>query len=411
VRILYLLDQDLPDRSTQTIQVMNMGVEFARLGVPVRLFVRKLLMEDREALFAHFGLDPEPGFTIEALHRDGLGRFNRWRGLPFAVRLANLFRLHGGPGTVVYTRGMGAIEPARLARIIGRPVGIPVFYEVHKFYARTMGEFYRFEAQRKAKSPKWLENKLRRLEKIRWRERAMHRTITGLICINKGIEARLRTAFGDARPIMTLPTASREPARVAGDDERDVDVIYLGDIGPKKGVRVLVEAMTHLPGRNLLIHGKGPGESAGEAVQAHIHELGLEDRVTFGGYVPPSEIPSLLQRARTSVLPYRKGWAETSLFVSPMKIYEAMLAGVPQVMSDLPSLREIVRHDETALLVRPDDAVALADGLRKLLDDRPTALRLAAAAREEAQEYTWRRRAERALAFVQRNTVPGTFFR
>jgi glycosyltransferase involved in cell wall biosynthesis len=406
VRILYFLDQDLPDRSTQTIQVMNMGVEFARLGVPVRLFVRNVRMGDRDELFAHFGLEPEPDFAVEGLYREGRGRLNRWRGVPFVLRLADLFQRHGGPGTVAYARGLGAIEPARLATIVGRPAGIPVFYEVHKFYARTMGEYYRIEAEREGKGPGYLTRKLRRLGRIRRRERDMHRTVAGLICINRGIEARLRDVFGDARPITTIPSAARAPDRVPGDDERDLDVIYLGDIGPKKGVRILVDAMTRLPGRRLLIHGKGPGDAAGE-LREYIRERGLADRVECGGYLPPGEVPPLLMRARASVLPYRRGWAETSIFVSPLKIYELMLAGVPLVMSDLPSLREVVRHDETGLLVPPDDPDALADGLRRLLEDRPAALRMAEAARVTAQDHTWQGRARRVLDFIDRTRRRG----
>jgi glycosyltransferase involved in cell wall biosynthesis len=405
VRFLYLLDQDFPDRQTQTIQVMNMGVELARLGVPTRLLVRRLLIPDRDELFAHFGLEPEPGFSFQGLYLEGRRKLwrkmNRWRGLPFYARLGAILGRQDDSDTVVYSRGRGAIEPARIAAVVGRPMGIRVFYEVHKFYGRTMGEFYRHEAPSKADPERYLAGKLRHLEKIRRREAAMLRTVSGLICINRGIEERVRARFGPGRPVATIPSAARAPDHVPGDDERDLDLVYLGDIGPKKGIDILVDAMARLPGRRLLIHGKGKAETSEVRLRKQIADLGLGDRVEYGGWIRHADVPPLLARARASVIPYRGGWAETTTFVSPLKIYELMLAGVPIVSSDLPSLREVLRHDETGVLVPPDDPEALAAGLRRVLEDREDARRMADAARVVAREYTWRRRAERVLEFVE----------
>jgi glycogen synthase len=72
-----------------------------------------------------------------------------------------------------------------------------------------------------------------------------------------------------------------------------------------------------------------------------------------------------------------------------------MAAGRPIVCTDLPSSREILRDRETALLVPPGDAPALAGAIRQLLDDRCLAERLARAAFEESLRFSWDARAAR----------------
>ena len=57
------------------------------------------------------------------------------------------------------------------------------------------------------------------------------------------------------------------------------------------------------------------------------------------------------------------------LFTSPLKLFDYMAAGVPIVASDLPALREVLRHEENALLARPGDPEAFALAVRRVLAD------------------------------------------
>jgi glycosyltransferase involved in cell wall biosynthesis len=76
-----------------------------------------------------------------------------------------------------------------------------------------------------------------------------------------------------------------------------------------------------------------------------------------------------------------------------MKLFEYMAAGAPIVASDLPALREVLRHGENAWFVAPGDVEALAEGIATLLCDPPLAARLAAQARQDVEAYTWETRA------------------
>ena len=88
------------------------------------------------------------------------------------------------------------------------------------------------------------------------------------------------------------------------------------------------------------------------------------------------------------------------------KLFEAMASGRPSVASDLPSLREVLRNEENALLVRSGDTKALAAALQRLADEPETAARLAARAAKEVKRYSWDERGRRLGALLR--TVRGT---
>ena len=78
-----------------------------------------------------------------------------------------------------------------------------------------------------------------------------------------------------------------------------------------------------------------------------------------------------------------------------------MASGRPSVASDLPSLREVLRNEENALLVRSGDTKALAAALQRLADEPETAARLAARAAKEVKRYSWDERGRRLGALLR----------
>jgi glycosyltransferase involved in cell wall biosynthesis len=70
---------------------------------------------------------------------------------------------------------------------------------------------------------------------------------------------------------------------------------------------------------------------------------------------------------------------------------------VPIVATDLPSVREVLRHGENAWLVEPGDKTALATGITHVLRDGALKATIAAAAQQSAKKYTWERRASSIL--------------
>jgi glycosyltransferase involved in cell wall biosynthesis len=80
-----------------------------------------------------------------------------------------------------------------------------------------------------------------------------------------------------------------------------------------------------------------------------------------------------------------------------MKAFEYMAAARPIVATRFPALSEVLVDDRNAILVEPDSAPALREGILAALADPARAARLAAAARREVEERTWVKRTERIL--------------
>jgi glycosyltransferase involved in cell wall biosynthesis len=177
----------------------------------------------------------------------------------------------------------------------------------------------------------------------------------------------------------------------------------------EKGIATLVEAMKFLAAsgasRALLLCVGGPMDVV-PRYQALGRRLGIEEnRLRFIDRVPTGDVPRWIRACDVVTIPWP--WNEFSAYyTSPMKLFEYMAAGVPIVASDLPSLREVLRHGENAWLVQPGDPAGLAAGIGHLLRYPELAGRLAQTARTEAGTYTWQHRAAKVLRECFQEELP-----
>ena len=176
---------------------------------------------------------------------------------------------------------------------------------------------------------------------------------------------------------------------------RDVPVLLcVARLERQKGVDVGVRALPHLDDAVLVVLGEGVERPALERLA---QELGVRGRVFFLGRVP--DVAAWYRRAAVLVHPVR--WEGFGLAV-----LEAMLAGVPVVASRVSSLPELVVDGETGVLVAPDDPGALADAVRRALEDRE---RLGAAATARARsEFSVGRMAARTMSVYAAATAGPT---
>lgn len=187
----------------------------------------------------------------------------------------------------------------------------------------------------------------------------------------------------------------REVARAEFDLPADAPVIgFTGSIRPWHGVDVAIDALAQIDGAVLAIAGDGDLRADLEQRAA---DLGVASRVRWFGQVPHDRIPLFLAGLDVAVAPY----PSLDHFVfSPLKAYEYLAAGVPVVASEIGQLPAIV--GDLGVLVEPGDAAALADALRRVLDDRETAQRAARRGRDLiASHHTWQHRAADIVDLAQ----------
>ena len=149
----------------------------------------------------------------------------------------------------------------------------------------------------------------------------------------------------------------------------------VGRLEARKGVDLLLTALEQLPGVHLQVLGKGP-MLAGLTELAR--ELGLGNRCDFSGWT--EDVDSTIADWDVFVLASR---AEGM----PLAVLQAMHVGLPVVVTDVGSVREVVVHGVTGLVVPPESPAALVSALHLLISDAALRERLGRAGRERAHAH------------------------
>lgn len=216
-------------------------------------------------------------------------------------------------------------------------------------------------------------------------------------------QSRLVTVVSNAMQELLESTGQLENTRVAvlpmGVDlstrytvdpsvERVADqVIFVGRLVEKKGVRYLIEAMKTVrkshPGIRLDIVGDGPSRPE---LEDRVRDLDLGDTVQFLGTRTQDELPSLLRRATLAVVPSIVASSGDQEGLGLVTV-EAMGCGCPVVASDLPAIRDVVIDGVTGRMATPADTEALAQAINDMLDDPALRVELAGNARRHVVEH------------------------
>jgi phosphatidylinositol alpha-mannosyltransferase len=170
--------------------------------------------------------------------------------------------------------------------------------------------------------------------------------------------------------------AGAEPADL-GEGRR---VLFLGRLERRKGLEILIQAMTRFRGSDvrLIVAGSGPQEKDLRSLADRL----MVDAV-FLGRVDDAAKAALFKRADVYCAPGLGGESFGIVLV------EAMAAGTPVVCSDLPGFRAVAEH--AAVLVSPGNSGLLADAIRRVLADEALAERMGKAGSRTASGFDWRR--------------------
>ncbi|MGB3639961.1 MAG: glycosyltransferase family 4 protein [Rivularia sp. (in: cyanobacteria)] len=156
-------------------------------------------------------------------------------------------------------------------------------------------------------------------------------------------------------------------------------VAFAGRLVWEKGVDILIEAFSKvqkkIPSAHLLIAGKGEAEAS---LKSLIKQLGLQNQVTLLGHLSRPMLEEKLSQAWVQVVPSR--WAEPFGIVA----IEAMMRGSAVIATDAGGLREIVRHQQTGLLIPSENVESLTNAILRLLSDRNLAEQMGQQGREIA---------------------------
>jgi len=153
------------------------------------------------------------------------------------------------------------------------------------------------------------------------------------------------------------------------------DILLVGQLIPRKGGDVLLDALVHvrerIPTVRLAFAGNGSFEGV---LRAQVERLGLGANVEFLGEISRTNIAATYRATKLIVIPSRSEGL-------PLVLIEALWLGVPVIASAVDGLPEVVLDDVNGLLVPPEDPRALADALLRMLLDTALYRRLSEGAR------------------------------
>ncbi len=185
-----------------------------------------------------------------------------------------------------------------------------------------------------------------------------------------------RTLYGPPSAFAAAPGPAGPPPGLDGLAPAEAPlVVSVSRHQPRKGIDVLLRALGALRDRGVPFRACLAGD--GELLDEHralAFRLGLASSVLVAGALP--SVAGLLSKGDLFVLPSRREQSGS------LALLEALQAGIPAVASACDGIPEDVVHGESAWLVPPGDAGALADAIADLLADEGQRDRLSRGGRE-----------------------------
>jgi 1,2-diacylglycerol 3-alpha-glucosyltransferase len=172
-------------------------------------------------------------------------------------------------------------------------------------------------------------------------------------------------------------------------------ILYTGRLDAEKDMETWLRAcamVVRTSDAHLVVGGEGTHKPK---LQQLAHDLHIEDRVTFPGYLPIERLPQLYQAADVYCI-------TSAVELQSITTLEAIATGLPVVAANARALPELVEDNRNGFLASPGDAGAFARGLEKLLSAPERAREMGALGRKRAQEHSLSAVARRHEALLER---------
>ncbi len=397
--IIYALEEALPPFKAYAIQVINTCYELAKKGCNVYLLVPKS-KEFSIEIEKYYGLPALDNFKVIELPQmrldaDSVIRFS-WKKVYFISILAKIWRIskRSKPSVLI----LRDLQLAEFLLKFKKYLKLRFIYEAD--------DAVNFLIKRKSilnaggdLSLKANKNKILSLKK---REAGVYNNVDAIICVTERLRKVLQTVFKPKIPVKTIPNGIRLAEKIpsAYSYHKDMkNIFYIGHLYNYKGISTLIDAMCYLKKNpvKLFIVGGIKGTPQYTNLDNLIKQQGLEDKIGLIDFIPPGQLKNMDWRIDLLVMPLLGNRLVSKHFASTLKLFDYMSMRRPMVVSELPSIKEVLTNRVNTVLVEPGNTKALAEGIQLILDDIKLAQKISEQAFKDIHKYLWETRAQRIL--------------
>ncbi len=232
-------------------------------------------------------------------------------------------------------------------------------------------------------------------------QRQQYRWATGLIAVTDELrDWALHESNG--RPVATIPNGANvelfKPKLSKPENLPEVYAIFFGGLSTWHGVQFMINAVNHTEWPHqvhLVVIGDGQdGHILRKEAEKnrHIHVLGKK---------PYNDIPHYVANALVGLVPILNSGNRASTGLFPLKLFETLACGTPVIVTDFPGQADLVRSEHCGLVVKADNAEALAQAVAELYAHRYTASAMGMRGYDSVRlNHSWDARANATHEFI-----------
>lgn len=186
--------------------------------------------------------------------------------------------------------------------------------------------------------------------------------------------------------------------------ETPLRIVFVGNLIPRKGAHVLVEALARLPRDDwqlTIIGGTDSNPQYVSQLRRRIARHDLETSVTLAGRVSDEDLAASLRRQHLLAVP-------SSYEAFGIAYLEGMGFGLPAIATTAGGAADIVSDGENGFLVPPGEPRSIADAVESVLDERTRLREMSVTARETYEaHHSWADVGNRIRQFLRRLVTDG----
>jgi len=365
MKLIYFSNSTLFSRKANSIQVMKMCEAFSKIFDEVILYA----YSERQSIDkVHEFYGVQNNFSVK-LYQHRKSRVNRV--LNSFLTLLKLSKKSKNE-TIVYCREI-------LSAFFASLLGFKNVFEIHNLPSRRV----QFLVNYIFKSKTNLLN----------------------ITISNNLKNKLEELYNPKNPIY----AFHDGASIANEsftnppkfyDKSNFNIGYVGHLYKGRGIELIIDLAKKLPEFSFQIVG-------GEKEDLDRLSNNSPKNIFYHGFVAPKDTPKYRYFSDILLMPYKKGLAsegssaDTSPWMSPMKLFEYMSSSKPIISTDLPVLREILSKENSILV--PYDVIEWEKAIIKIYKDREYGELLAKNSFADLKsKYTWIKRSKSISELIKK---------